>query len=46
MSRTATGFNRKEAKFSNLRSALDTHDYEAAPNRPIYEEPTPTTIDS
>jgi hypothetical protein len=29
MSRTSTGFNRKEAKFSNLRSALDNHDYEA-----------------
>ena len=29
MNRTATNFNRKVAKFDNLRSALDTHDYDA-----------------
>jgi hypothetical protein len=39
--RTAPGFNRKEAKFGNLKSALDTHDYDAQPNRPIYDDAVP-----
>ena len=37
--RACPNFNRKDAKFSNLKSALDNHDYEAEPNRPIYEDP-------
>lgn len=37
--REAPGFNRKVAKFGNLKSALDNHDYDAQPNRPIYDDP-------